>query len=73
MTGVRGKKIREIRERWGKEMWRKEGRKGGKARGWFLKWAGTGFAGGERRFPAYLGNLRERRQEPRKDELQLVV
>lgn len=50
-----------------------EGRKGGKARGWFLKWAGTGFAGGERRFPAYLGNVRERRQEPRKDGLQLVV
>ncbi len=29
VTGVRGKKIGEIRERWGKEMWRKEGRKEG--------------------------------------------
>jgi hypothetical protein len=30
VTGVRGKKIGEIRKRWGKEMWRKEG---GKKRG----------------------------------------
>jgi hypothetical protein len=72
VTGVRGKKIGEIRKRWGKEVWRKEGR--GKKRGvGFLKWAGTGFAGGERRFPAYLGNLRERRRERRKDGLQIVV
>jgi len=47
---------------------------GGKARGLFLKWAGTGFAGGERRFPQPIsGTLRERRQERRKDGLQLVV
>lgn len=46
MTGVRGKKIGEIRKRWGKEMWRKEGRKeGGKSAGLVFEMGGNGFRG----------------------------
>jgi hypothetical protein len=42
VTGVRGKKIEEIRKRWGKEMWRKEG---GKSAGLVFEMGGNGFRG----------------------------